>query len=76
VVLAGEVDTCSDAKRNTFRFRGDKPASADNRNQDVAGPDALFDCLNKVDPRIEVIDIDENFILGKASCKPVIQASS
>jgi len=36
----------------------------------------LFDCLNKVDPRIQVIDIDENLILGKASCKPIIQASS
>ena len=50
--------------------------SADNRNQHVTGPDALFDRLNKVDPRIQVIDIDENLIFGKAGCKSVIKAAS
>jgi hypothetical protein len=36
----------------------------------------LFDCLNKIDPWIQIIDIDENLIFGKASCKAIIQASS
>jgi len=59
-----------------FRFRGAKPTSTDNRNQHVAGPDVLFDCRNKIDSRIQIIDIDENLIFGKASCKAIIQAAS
>ena len=58
-----------------YRDRDRAANLADNRNQHVARPDALFDCLNKVDPRIQVIDVDENLIFGKMSCKPVIQAT-
>jgi len=38
----------------------------DNRDQNVTGPHAFFDGFYKVDPEVDVIDIEEDLVLGKA----------
>jgi hypothetical protein len=39
-------------------------------------PPAIHTGVHKVDPRLQVIDIDENLIFWKVGCEPVIQTSS
>src|SRR5208283_4571063 len=51
-----------------------QPAFADHGHQHIARAHALFDRFYEVDPRLDAIDVHEDFIFGKAAVEVVVQA--